>query len=198
MPSRQWFPRAVTARGPTLLDGPGAIATSSGLTVTGTLNLSSGIDWPLTTGPSTGTDLVLGSRQVLITTSDGGYYRLDPLRHSGYDERPILHVFGQFGGPGGRDQWSGGDHVPGADHRPMDHQPTSWREHRHVQLDLIDAPSPGCQLRFRHHRQSQHREHRWGLDLSRCPVYPVQRDRRVLFGYHRDDPVAQCEFVGFD
>jgi len=78
MPSRQWFPRAVTARGPTLLDGPGAIATSSGLTVTGTLNLSSGIDWPLTTGPSTGTDLVLGSRQVLITTSDGGYYRLDP------------------------------------------------------------------------------------------------------------------------
>lgn len=79
MPNRQWFPRAVTARGPTLLDGPGGIATSSGLTVTGSLTLSSGIDYPLSSGASTGTDLLLGLvHTVIAASSDGGYYLIDP------------------------------------------------------------------------------------------------------------------------
>lgn len=85
MPDRQWFPRGITVRGPTLIDGPGAIATSSGITITDTLTLSSGIDWPISTGPSTGTDLIIGNVHVLVTSSDGGYYRIDPPATVGMD-----------------------------------------------------------------------------------------------------------------
>jgi len=69
MASVGWFRRLQVA---------GNATVSSELAVTDTVTLSSGVDWPLSTGPSTGTDLVLGDVHVLISTSDGGYYRLDP------------------------------------------------------------------------------------------------------------------------
>lgn len=69
MASVGWFRRLQVA---------GNATVSSEASFTDTVTLSSGIDWPLTTGPSTGTDFILGSHQILITTSDGGYYRLDP------------------------------------------------------------------------------------------------------------------------
>src|SRR3990167_918140 len=76
MASVGWFRRLQVA---------GNATVSSELAVTSVLTLSSGVDRALTTGPSTGTDLILGSRQILITTSDGGYYRLHPPATGGME-----------------------------------------------------------------------------------------------------------------
>lgn len=82
MPGFHWFGRAILTRtGGGNFQGP--IATSSGATITATLTLSSGVDLPISTAPTTGTDLVLGSYHTLVTSSDGGYYAIDPPTAAG-------------------------------------------------------------------------------------------------------------------
>lgn len=53
MPAWQWFPRGILTR-------------------------TAGLGVPITTGPTTGTDLGVGTVHTLITSSDGGYYKIDP------------------------------------------------------------------------------------------------------------------------
>ncbi|OFV82182.1 MAG: hypothetical protein A2W26_00630 [Acidobacteria bacterium RBG_16_64_8] len=68
-----WFRRGLTVRG-------GGATLTSGITASaGDFTPSAGgVDLPLSTAASTGTDLVAYGHHLMLTSSDGGYYMMDP------------------------------------------------------------------------------------------------------------------------